>query len=370
MAKKKNHDKDSDGNKAREADAQKPAGYSRPVQLQEAMINRILQPARSAGLSPSPIKRPFMENVIRSILGASLPSINSYLSWTPQEQELEDEISTLKKENKLLLQEIATKAETEQKKGREVENLRKNVEELNKKQRFQHLLYRVNESAKKKLLESEEFRNLFEESEACNAVVISVDIRRSTELMLKAREPKLYADFITNLCADLTRIILDNYGVFDKFTGDGILAFFPEFYSGQDTPYLAIKAADECHSCFSMHYQAKRNCFNSFLLDVGLGIGIDYGESHLVNIQDGLTVIGTPVVYACRMSGAKAGQTLLNQPAYEITSEKFGEYINFQESEIDVKHEGRTLAYAATLSEKTYKPKLPDWLKLPVSPKS
>ena len=36
-----------------------------------------------------------------------------------------------------------------------------------------------------------------------------------------------------------------------------------------------------------------------------------------------------------------------------------------QITEIDIKHEGRTLAYIATLSEETYKPKLPDWLEQP-----
>lgn len=362
MAKKKNDDKDNNENKAQGADAHKSEDYFSTVQLSEDTIKEIFS---SVKLEPTQVSLPSLEHI-----HVTIPPIRSYLSWTPREQELEDEISSLKKENRKLLQEIAAKAETEQRKGREIEDLRKNIEELNKKLRFQHLLYRVNESAKKKLLESKEFRNLFEKSESCNAVIMSVDIRRSTELMLKAREPKLYANFITNLCADLTRIILNNYGVFDKFTGDGILAFFPEFYSGQDTPYLAIKAADECHNCFSMHYRAKRNCFKSILMDVGLGIGIDYGKSHLVKVQDGLTVIGTPVVYACRMSGAKAGQTLLNQPAYEVTSQRFGKYINFQESEIDMEHEGRTLAYVATLSEKTYEPKLPDWLSPSVSPKS
>ena len=38
--------------------------------------------------------------------------------------------------------------------------------------------------------------------------------------------------------------ITDSYGVFDKFTGDGILAFFPEFFSGPDAGFLAIRAAD------------------------------------------------------------------------------------------------------------------------------
>lgn len=377
MSKKKSDDKDNNENKAREADAQKPAGLFGSVQLSEDTINKILQQAGPIDVSLPSIAVPSLEIPsiavpsleIPSIKPIKIPSIGSYLSWTPPEQELEDEISALKKQNRQLLQEIAAKTETEQKKGKEIKELRKNIEELNKKQRFQHLLCRVNETAKKKLLESEEFRNLFEKSESCNAVIMSVDIRRSTELMLKAKEPKLYADFITILCADLTRVILNNYGVFDKFTGDGILAFFPEFYSGQDTPYFAMKAAHECHNCFSEHYHRERSCFKSILMDVGLGIGIDYGESHLVKMQGGLTVIGTPVVYACRMSGAKAGQTFLNQPAYEVTSQKFGEYINFQESEIDMKHEGRTLAYVATLSEKTYEPKLPDWLSSPASPK-
>jgi adenylate cyclase len=188
--------------------------------------------------------------------------------------------------------------------------------------------------------------------------------------MLKAREPQLYAHFITSLCTELTRVILDNYGVFDKFTGDGILAFFPDFYSGEDAPYLAIQAAEECHNYFARHYEANRSCFSSVLMDIGLGIGIDFGLSHLVRLQDGLTVIGTPVVYACRMSGAKAGQTLLNQPAYEITSEKFGEYVNFQETEIEIKNEGNTLAYLATLSKKTPKTKPPDWFEEPETPES
>jgi hypothetical protein len=32
-------------------------------------------------------------------------------------------------------------------------------------------------------------------------------------------------------------------GVVDKFTGDGIVCFFPEFFCGEDAGYLAISAA-------------------------------------------------------------------------------------------------------------------------------
>jgi len=35
---------------------------------------------------------------------------------------------------------------------------------------------------------------------------------------------------MTELCFDLETAIKDEFGVFDKFTGDGVLAFFPEIF--------------------------------------------------------------------------------------------------------------------------------------------
>jgi len=101
--------------------------------------------------------------------------------------------------------------------------------ELEEKARLGFLLNRVNQDAQRILLQSKEFRDKFLNSESCEVFVVSVDIRRSTELMLKARSPKQFASFITTLCKQLINIVTDNYGVIDKFTGDGILAFFPEW---------------------------------------------------------------------------------------------------------------------------------------------
>jgi class 3 adenylate cyclase len=286
-------------------------------------------------------------------------SPNTIFSVTQTEEKIEKEIAQLKSENRRLAIEIAAAKE---KNVKENQLLQENVKRLERHLRLKYLFDRVNDKAKKELGEGEELRKKFEETEYCDAVIMSIDIRRSTELMLRAREPKLYADFITNLCSDLTKTIVDNYGVFDKFTGDGLLCFFPEFYSGQDAPYYAIKAATECHSRFTEYYQKNRKCFKTVLINVGLGIGIDYGKTHLVKMQDQLTVIGEPVVYACRLSGGEAGKTLLNQPAYEITSESYGAYVDFKEDTIEIKHEGPTLAYIASLSKKSYVPKIPGWV--------
>ena len=95
------------------------------------------------------------------------------------------------------------------------------------------------------------------------------------------------------------------------------------FFSGEDAGYRVVKAAEECHAAFTQHYSANRKCFTTILKDTGLGIGIDYGKVRLVRVRGELTVVGTPVVYSCRLGGAKAGHTLLNQPAYEEVFERY-----------------------------------------------
>ena len=151
------------------------------------------------------------------------------------------------------------------------------------------VLTQVHSAAQEKLLDTtdEDFKKWLEDETIGpkDAFVMSIDIRRSTELMLKAREPDLFASFITNLCDGLKKIILDEFGIFDKFTGDGVLAFFPEFFSGEDAGYRIISAASKSHAFFDEHYKKCRHCFSTVLKETGLGIGIDYGSVHMVRIN-------------------------------------------------------------------------------------
>src|SRR5690606_33228900 len=149
---------------------------------------------------------------------------------------------------------------------------------------------------------SEEFKKEFLHGNDVDAVIVSIDIHRSTELMLKARTPNYYSKFITELSNALSSIIKDNDGIFDKFTGDGILAFFPTFYSGESAILKAIRSAQLCHEVFSRLYNNNKSKFSIFIKEVGLGIGIDYGTVNIVNTGSELTVVGGPVVYACRFS--------------------------------------------------------------------
>jgi class 3 adenylate cyclase len=307
-------------------------------------------------------------------------------SWIPRthewsvsyrEQELMTKINKLNQTQISLMNEVAEQSKALAKKEIKIDQLQGTVnklletqEKIYKERRLQHLLFRVNEAARKRLQEDEEFEKEFEGKTDHQTVILSIDIRRSTELMLKARHPKYYASFIVGLCEKLREIILENYGIFDKFTGDGILSIFPDFYSGDDAVYWAIRAADECHDCFSEYYKENRMCFNTILKDTGLGIGIDFGPAYLDNVPDGLTAIGEPVVYACRFSGGESGKTLLNQRAFEEAYQHYGEYIKFEETALRIKYEEHVIAYSAALGNKTYEPKLPKWLKPDISPGS
>ena len=131
-----------------------------------------------------------------------------------------------------------------------------------------------------------------------------------------------------------------------------------------DQPYGKqgfIKAASDCHKIFESYYDANKHCFISILKEIGLGIGLDYGLVQVVQIGGEVTVVGTPVVYACRMGGAEARHTYINQPAFEQLFEKYSAIFDFDPREIDIKPEGKTLAYSVEPNGKEHKPSLPEW---------
>ncbi len=285
-------------------------------------------------------------------------------SWTNllgnMNNELTQPFIELQKDINILQEEILKTPEREQ-----LENYQEKITELEKYKRLRHLYNSVNSKAREKLSKSQSFVGKFESDKPLESVVVSIDIRRSTELMLKAKTPNHFAQFITDLCKKLTDIIIENYGVIDKFTGDGILAFFPNFYSGKDSYYYALKSANDCHYFFQKHYEESRTCFTTILKDIGLGIGIDSGLVNLAKINNELTVVGTPVVYACRLSGTDPGITLVNQSAMETISNLYSKHIRIEDSEIPIKHEGRVLGYLIDLNFKAIEPEIPDWKKFP-----
>jgi class 3 adenylate cyclase len=279
-----------------------------------------------------------------------------------EETNLASEIAKLRSEIAKKSKQIAELSSDAANKEEKLASLTEDFNRLKEAESIAHLLNRVGEQGKFLIKNDESFRNQFRSGTPCDAFVLSIDIRKSTELMLKAADPRLYAQFILGLVINLRECVLKNFGVFDKFTGDGILGFFPDFYSGKDSGYFAVKTATECHDLFSMHYNENMYIFNSVLLETGLGIGLDFGKVQIVDIGSEITVVGAPVVYACRMSGAKAGHTFVNYPAFTKLNSGYDTF-TFQRQEINIKHEGNSLAYSVTLNGKPHEIIPPEWYK-------
>lgn len=236
-----------------------------------------------------------------------------------------------------------------------VASLESTLAEYKVNEQINYLVGKVKKTAEDKIKKQSEFRDQFLPGKTHNTFVLSMDIRLSTDLMLNARTPDDFARYISGLCDKLTALVIDNGGVFDKFTGDGILAFFPEFYSGEDAGYKAVVTASDAIDIFREHYRECRNCFRVLTANTGLGIGIDYGQVHLVNIGEALSVVGTPVVYACRLSGTKAGTICVNQPAKEVIGEKYEAVTTTTEMNLDIKNSGAIYAYYIELKGKRQK---------------
>ena len=281
-------------------------------------------------------------------------------SVTSLTKRLQSEIDELQEDIRQKTAALKAQAADSLEKDQEIAALRDALLAIQEKQRIAHLVNRVGSEAKEKLLTDDDLRTQFQSASPCNAYVISVDVRRSTELMLKAREPRLFADFMVTLVVGLRRLIIEEYGVFDKFTGDGVLAFFPEFFSGEDAGFRAVRSATRCHALFDEHYKAHRSSFKSVLLDTGLGIGIDYGPIQMIELGGEFTVVGEPVVYASRMASAEAGSTYLNQAAFDQLFPRYAAF-DFEEAQLEVKHEGRTLAYTTRANGKPFSPRPPIW---------
>jgi class 3 adenylate cyclase len=137
----------------------------------------------------------------------------------------EDKIRLLRQE----LKDLASRAEKEAVGSREktetIRELEAKGRELQEQMSFAFLLSHVSTSGATQLTKSAELRDQFLNAARCEAFVMSVDIRRSTEMMLRANSPEAFALFVTALCGEIESIIKDTFGVVDKFTGDGVLAF-------------------------------------------------------------------------------------------------------------------------------------------------
>ena len=241
-----------------------------------------------------------------------------------------------------------------------IENSTNLMELLSRRIEIGHILHRIAQKTHKHLMTgNNELIDKFI-PKSTKAFLISIDIRGSTDLMLNAKDASKFAAFLNELSSELADIVKEHFGIFDKFTGDGVLAFFPEYFSGESASLNVLLVAKKAHAFFVAHYKAFRNSFD-VLVETGLGIGIDYGYVDILQQSDGLTAVGKPVVYACRFGGGVAGTTLVNQGAYEMMISA-DSALEFDEIPTSIKNQERKfLAYRPKNSPRSELIKEPDW---------
>ncbi len=164
-----------------------------------------------------------------------------------------------------------------------------------------------------------DWQNRFGRDELLDAVVsnqpiqmfvMAADIRESTMLMKEAIRFERFASVMDKFVSAVRRGIRGSGGWFDKFTGDGFLAYWivqsdpPEEYGQR----FVQTAGDVVHTARSLVDLFHRRVLEDFRSNsrnlsggVGLSIGLDAGPGYLVTIADELTVVGPPVVGAVRM---------------------------------------------------------------------
>jgi class 3 adenylate cyclase len=151
------------------------------------------------------------------------------------------------------------------------------------------------------------------DGEPLQMFVMAADIRESTMLMKEAVRFERFAFIMDKFVTAVRRGIGSPGGWFDKFTGDGFLAYWVVQTAPEDEYDEAFvqAAGNIVHTAQSLIDFFHRRVLEDFRSNsrnlsggVGLSMGLDAGPGYLVEIGGELTVVGPPVVGAVRMVNA------------------------------------------------------------------
>ena len=153
------------------------------------------------------------------------------------------------------------------------------------------------------------------DGEPIQMFVMAADIRESTTLMKEAIRFERFAFTMDKFVSAVRRGIGAPGGWFDKFTGDGFLAYWivqtaPEDAYHEQFVEAAGNIVHTAHTLIDFFHRLVLEDFRSNSRNlsegVGLSMGLDAGPGYLVQIGGELTVVGPPVVGAVRMVTAAA----------------------------------------------------------------
>ena len=168
---------------------------------------------------------------------------------------------------------------------------------------------------------------LVDEMSSTDTIVLVADIRKSQDLMTYGPDEDFFRDKILEFTSKIREIIKANFGIFDKFTGDGFICYFNSYLSVQ----FGLDYYEQLiHSCREIK-EFSDSFFNEWIKHIrklppnssGLAMGIDSGIVKFRDLENHLFAIGDSIVWANRMSSAgEKGEIILNNIPYNRIKEK------------------------------------------------
>jgi class 3 adenylate cyclase len=154
--------------------------------------------------------------------------------------------------------------------------------------------------------------------EARLVTVLFADIRGFTRFTEEHPAPEV-VETLNRIFRALSHVVFAHRGTFDKYLGDGLMAFYGAPVAGDDDARRAVETAIE----MQQRFRELRAEAGPVMHKLGLGIGLHSGEAIVGNIGSDrvmdYTVIGDTVNVAKRLQEtALAGQTLVSEATVQV----------------------------------------------------
>lgn len=158
-----------------------------------------------------------------------------------------------------------------------------------------------------------------------DTLVVVGDIRRSQDLMTYGCNPDTYREKIIEFMNRTREILKNNCGLYDRFTGDGFIAYFNQYMcdqEGRDYYEMMIKSCREILEFSNPFFEDWTKLLRRIPdTDIGLCIGVDSGIVSFKDLNNQLFAIGDACVWATRMNSAGGkGDIVLNNIPYQYIS--------------------------------------------------
>jgi class 3 adenylate cyclase len=172
------------------------------------------------------------------------------------------------------------------------------------------------------LMKMSKAEQILDKARESHTIVVMGDIRRSQDLMTYAKDSHSFISYMVRFIDNTRRLIDDHLGIFDKFTGDGFLAYFNEALcamQGRDYRTCFLDFVREETAFAAEHFAAWCRIVRKLPeIPVGLSVGADLGRVFFKDISSYFMAVGDAIVWAKRMTDVGgAGETVVNNLLYE-----------------------------------------------------